>query len=109
MRTLPGAREGAHHVRSATIHKGDGHKGDVQKGDGHKGDGHKGDGHKGDGHKGGRLPLRSWGRPAGRRGVAQLGSAPALGAGGRGFKSRLPDPALRRPARGPGWKPVAAR
>jgi hypothetical protein len=25
------------------------------------------------------------------RGVAQLGSAPALGAGGRGFKSRLPD------------------
>src|SRR3954470_23961093 len=25
------------------------------------------------------------------RGVAQLGSAPALGAGGRGFKSRHPD------------------
>ena len=33
------------------------------------------------------------GRP---RGVAQLGSAPALGAGGRGFKSRHPD---RRDAR----------
>ena len=29
--------------------------------------------------------------PVRPRGVAQLGSAPALGAGGRGFKSRLPD------------------
>lgn len=28
-----------------------------------------------------------------RRGVAQLGSAPALGAGDRGFKSRRPDSA----------------
>ena len=41
------------------------------------------------------------GRPTGEarldstapRGVAQLGSAPALGAGGRGFESRHPDPA----------------
>ena len=29
--------------------------------------------------------------------MAQLGSAPALGAGGRGFKSRLPDRVRRAP------------
>ncbi len=31
------------------------------------------------------------GYPAARRGVAQSGSAPALGAGGREFESRRPD------------------
>ncbi len=46
-----------------------------------------------------------------RRGVAQLGSAPASGAGGRGFESRHPD----HPPPGPNgravplWPPAAAR
>jgi hypothetical protein len=34
------------------------------------------------------------------REVAQLGSAPALGAGGRGFKSRLPDESSTEPVGG---------
>ena len=36
-------------------------------------------------------PTLGCGQPATPRGVAQPGSAPALGAGGRGFKSPLPD------------------
>src|SRR5487761_1570103 len=40
-----------------------------------------------------RLPSLRWAfaYASGTRGVAQPGSAPALGAGGRGFKSPLPD------------------
>ena len=39
----------------------------------------------------GPLYRRFCGKVLGVRGVAQFGSAPALGAGGPGFESRLPD------------------
>ena len=44
-----------------------------------------------------------------RRGVAQPGSAPALGAGGRGFKSPLPDHTGGRSASAPSstWTPLS--
>ena len=35
--------------------------------------------------------IRFWGRIGSERGVAQPGSAPVLGTGGRGFESRRPD------------------